>query len=367
MAEKKIPSKGGAKPTKQVFDLKKFKQTNNFDHKVKEKELSWIPMSEAFTKATKLPGGARGFVQLYRGFSNSGKSTAIYELAAGAQAIGDLPVIIETEGNWNWDHARNIGVKAEEVVDESTGEIDYEGDFLLFRGHDLLRMYGKYDYASSKEMTKVMRTEPVIEDVARLIDELLLAQANGDLPRNLVFLWDSIGTLNCYKGTQSKSSNNQWNAGAMKSAFMAITHNKIPASRSVDSEYTNTFAAVQKIWLDSSGMGMPVVKHSGGEAMFYASRLIIHYGGTVSHGTSKLTATLGGNSYQYGIEAKIGVIKNHVTGAQEEGKICSTPHGYVAPDKLDEYKKEHKSYFSNLFSADFDSINFSYEEVTDIE
>ncbi len=366
MAEKKLPLKKGGDAPKKAFDLNAFKKSSNLDHNVKEKDISWIPMSEAYTEATKLPGLARGYVQLFRGFSNTGKSTAIYEAAAGAQKIGDIPVIIETEGNWNWDHAAKIGMQFEEVLDETTGELTYRGDFILVRGHDLLNMYGKYDYSSSKEGTKILRTEPVVEDVARFIDSLLLDQANGELPCNLCFLWDSIGTLNCFKGTQSKSANNMWTAGAMASAFKALTHNKITASRSVDSKFTNTFAAVQKIWLDSSGMGQPVVKHAGGEAMFYAARLIVHFGGVVSHGSTKLTATSGGNTFQYGTEVRVKVEKNHITGIQEEGKICSTPHGYVSPNKLDEYKKEHKDFIKKSLQVEFDDIQWGSEEVTEI-
>lgn len=362
-----LPKKGGAGIPKKGFDLKSFKQKQNLSHSVKDKELSFIPMSSAFTKATKLAGLARGFTTLFRGYSNTGKSTAIYEAAAGAQAIGDLPVIIETEGNWNWQHAINIGMQVEEIIDEETGEIvDYEGNFILVRGNDLLEMYGKYDYSSSKEMTKMLRTEPVIEDVVRFIDDLLLQQANGELPMNLCFLWDSIGTLNCFKSTQSKSSNNQWNAGAMAASFTPLLSTKIPASRSVTSPYTNTFAAVQKVWLDSSGMGQPVMKHKGGEAMYYLARIIIQYGGTISHGSKALTATAGGKNYQYGIETKIKVVKDHVGGVQQEGVICSTPHGYVAPDELDAYKKEKGEYIKKMLNTDYELI-FSTMEIESVD
>ena len=112
---------------KKVFDLSAFKKKFNLTHSVKDKELSWIPLSKAFHDALGLPGFARGYAQIVRGYSNTGKSTAIYEGVAGAQAIGDFPVIIETEGNWNWEHARNIGVQFTEVVDTETGEIiDYD-------------------------------------------------------------------------------------------------------------------------------------------------------------------------------------------------------------------------------------------------
>ena len=133
---KKDPIKKGQ------FDLSKFKKENGLGQTVKDKELTWIPLSDAFHEALKIPGVPRGFFTSFRGYSNTGKSTAIYETVAGCQKIGDLPVIIETEGNWNWEHAKNIGVQFEEVVDEETGEINYEGDFILVTSEDLLNKYG---------------------------------------------------------------------------------------------------------------------------------------------------------------------------------------------------------------------------------
>jgi hypothetical protein len=35
-----------------------------------------------------------------------------------------------------------------------------------------------------------------------------------------------------------------------------------------------------------------------------------------------------------------------------EGKIISTPHGFVFPDDLDEYKKKNILYFRNIFGED---------------
>lgn len=361
---KKAPKKQ-ADLSKKVFDLNSFKRSLVPNSSNREKELTWIPLSEAFTEAVKLPGVPRGFVSLFRGYSNTGKSTAIYEAVKGCQEIGDLAVVIETEGNWSWEHAKNIGIKFEEVANEETGEIDYSAPgLMLFRGRDLLTMYGNYDYSKSTTSSKVLRTEPVIEDVARIMDELLEAQANDDLPYNITFLWDSIGTLNCFKSVISKSANNQWNAGAMESSFKAMLNFKIPSSRALDSKYTNTFMAVQKIWLDNENK---VIKHKGGEAAFYGARLIFHYGGILTHSTAKLKATSLGNEYQFGIETRISCEKNQVTGIEEKGKICSTPHGYVSPEKLDQYKKDNVNFIREKLNVNFgDEIVFVTEEVEEI-
>lgn len=347
------------KPTKNPiekkdFDLSNFKKTNNLNSTVKEKELSWIPLSPAFHEAVKLPGIARGYMSSFRGYSNTGKSTAMYEAVVGCQKIGDLAVIIETEGNWNWEHARNIGVKFNEVADEETGEvIDYEGDFIFVSGDDLYEMYKCFDYSNGKMGTKPLRGEPLIDDVAKFITEMLDKQEAGELPRNLCFLWDSVGSLNGFKMVSSSASNNLWNAGSVESAFKAIINHRIPSTRREGKPYINTFAVVQKIWYDSQNM---VIKHKGGEAFFYGPRLIFHFGGVLSHSTEKLKATSGGNTYQFGIATKIKCEKNQINGIEEHGKIASTPHGYWNPDKIEDYKKEHRDFIMKHLNTSLDDF-----------
>ena len=344
---------------KKSFNLTDFKKKHGLDAVVKEKEVTWIPLSDSFHEALKIPGLARGYMTSFRGFSNTGKSTAIYESAAGAQKIGDLPVIIDTEGNWSWEHARNIGVQFEEIVDEETGEIiDYAGDFIFLNGDDLLNKYKCFDYSNGKEGTKALRSEPVIEDVARLITDLLDAQEAGDLPRNLCFLWDSVGSINGFKSVTSKSNNNQWNAGSMETAFKSLVNHRLPASRREGKPYINTFAVVQKVWLDNENK---VIKHKGGEAFFYSPRIIIHFGGILSHSTVKLKATSGGETYQFGIETKVRCEKNQVNGIEEHGKLASTPHGYWNPDKIDDYKKEHKDYILARLNTTLDDFKIEKE------
>jgi len=364
---KKAPKKNTENNTaNKKFNLDSFKKGNGYDVTVKEKELTWIPMSEAYYDALKMPGLARGYLTSFRGYSNTGKSTAVYEAVAGAQKIGDLPVIIETEGNWSWEHARNIGVQFNEVVDETTGEVyDYEGDFIFISSEDLLKRYQYFDHSSSKEGTKPLRFEPVIEDVAKLMHDLLDTQESGDLPRNLCFLWDSVGSINGYRSATSKNSNNQWNAGAMESAFKSLINYRIPSSKKEGKPYTNTFAVVQKIWLDNENK---VVKHKGGEAFFYSPRVIVHFGGILSHSTTKLKATSGGETYQFGIETKVRCEKNQVNGIEEQGKLSSTPHGYWNPDKINDYKKEHRDFILNRLNvpycddaSDFDIIKEEQE------
>ena len=365
MAKKPSKNTGGDKPSidKKPFDLDGFLESEKLNSEPKDKDLTWIPLSKAWHDALKLPGFPRGFVSLVRGYSNTGKSTAFYEAIAGAQKIGDMAVVIETEGNWNEEHARQIGVKFTEIVNKETGEIKYKPDgFILVRSSDLFERYKNYNHQESKMTASETRSEPVIEDVALFISEMIKKQEDGLITKNLCFLWDSIGTLNCYKSACSNSSNNMWNAGAM-GAFQAIVNFKIPATRSVDSVYTNTLVCVQKIWLDS--MNGVVIKHKGGEFMFFNSRLIVHVGGILTHGTKKLTAKALGQDFQFGTEAKIRCEKNHVTGIERNGVIASTPHGYVNPAEIEEYKKEKRKFIHDALNVSYDTeIEFGEDEDT---
>lgn len=351
---------------KKSFDLNSFKNKNGMDIKVKKKDITWIPLSDSFYEALKFPGIPRGYFTSFRGFSNTGKSTAMYEAVAGCQKIGDLAVIMETEGNWNWEHARNIGVQFEEIIDEETGEIvDYRGDFIFMSGDDLLQRYANFDYSNGKEGSKPLRGEPIIEDVARFMTELLDAQDAGDLPRDLCFLWDSVGSLNGFKSVMSKANNNQWNAGSQEAAFKALVNHRIPASQTEGKPYTNTFAVVQKIWLDNENKK---VKHKGGESFFYSPRIIVHFGGIMSHATEKLSATITKDGvkmdYKFGITTRVECEKNQVNGIEEKGKISSTPHGYWNPDKIEEYKKEHKDYILAHLTKDYSDYNFSADDIS---
>ncbi len=362
-----LPKKETTKSSKNIipkkeFDLDNFLESEGLNQDVQDKELTWIPFSKAWHDAIKLPGLPRGYVSLVRGYSNTGKSTAFYEALVGAIKVGDLPVVIETEGNWQVEHAKKIGVPFKEVVDKTTGEVKEVPDgFILIRSKELYAKYKCYDHKESKMTEKPTRGEPVIEDVALYMSEMVAKQDAGLLPRSLCFLWDSIGTLNCYKSAVSNANNNMWNAGAM-GAFQALVNFKIPSSRAIDSPYTNTFICVQKIWLDN--MNGQVIKHKGGEFMFFSARIIVHLGGILTHGTSKLNAVALGQTYQYGIKAKIKCEKNHVTGIERSGEIASTPHGFVGITGLDEYKKEQRKFIHDMLNVSYDTaLDYTTEEV----
>lgn len=330
------------------FDLDEFKnQTGINKISVKDKELCWIPFNDDFAKETGLPGIPKGCVTLFKGFSDTGKSTAIYEAAIGCQKLGILPVIIDTENAWNWDHAREMGVQFEDVVDETTGEIiDYKGYFIYMNTMSLIMKYGMYNYEEKKEYKdeKYMRYECCIEDCAKYVDELLNDQKAGRLKHEVCFMWDSIGTLKCYKRITSDADNNAWDAQALEKSFMGIINSKIPASKKEGTPYTNTFLAIQKIRKDISS-STPSVSNKNGDAFYHASRLVFHMGGIAGRGTTNIHAESDGNRFFYGTEARVKIEKNHINGVTWEGKLISTAHGYISVESKGEYIKRHKKFF----------------------
>lgn len=334
-----INSEKTRKPTpkqKETFSLDNFKKKIGCED-VPDKPLEFIKLSDGFKKATGLPGFAKGYVNLARGHSNTGKSTAICEAIVETQKMGDLPIIIDTENNIGKARLSLMG-------------FDWEGPHLYIDNEHLLTNFGKIQDKN--------RNEAAIEDLAKFISFILDQQASGNLPFDITFFIDSIGTLNCIKTVNAlekdESQNNMWNAGSYEKSFMYLLNSTIPNSRKINKPYTNTIVAVQKIWIDNMNNG--VVKHKGGETFYLGSRLIFHFGGIISHGTKRVVATSKGRDISYGVETKINVAKNQIEGPlggiSMEGKIVSVPHGFIYPDDIPDYKKKNILYFRNLFEDD---------------
>ena len=335
-----------------TFDLSAFKKSKFLDQSVKFKPQRWIQLSKAFQDVISLPGIPMGHITLLRGHSDTGKTTAMLEAAVAAQKMGVLPVFIITEMKWNWEHAIQMGFEMEPIVDEATGEIiDYKGFFL---------------YVDRGSLN-------TIEDVAAFIADLLNEQAQGKLPFNLLFLWDSVGSIPCRLSVESNKNNNEWNAGAMSQQFGNFINQKIILSRKENQPYTNTFVAVNKIWVAKPGspMEMPKMKNKGGDTMFFDSSLVVTFGNVTNSGTSKIKATKDGKDVEFAKRTKISVDKNHVTGVQTKGTTVITVHGFIEDDKkaIDAYKKEHsKEWLAILGTDSFDIVEEDEmkENLTDI-
>jgi len=320
------------------FDLTKFKEKKMLNQNVKFKEQRWIPLSPAFQEVTSVPGIPMGHIVLLRGHSDTGKTTAMIEAAVSAQKMGVLPVFIVTEMKWNWEHAVQMGLHVKEIVDEQTGEIlNYEGNFIYVDRETL----------------------HTIEDVAAFILDLLDEQKKGNLPYDLLFLWDSIGSVPCELSVKSNKNNNEWNAGAMSTQFGNNVNQKMTLSRKESSPYTNTLVCVNKVWTAKAEvpMGQPKLMNKGGFAMWFDATFVVTFGNIMNAGTSKIKAIKDGKQVEFAKRTNIQIDKNHINGVQSRGKIIMTPHGFIndTDKELKAYKDAHASEWMKVLGGmDFD-------------
>ena len=321
------------------FDLDAFKQSKYLTTAVKFKEQKWIPLSQAFQDVTSVPGIPMGHITLLRGHSDTGKTTAMLEAAVSAQKMGILPVFLTTEMKWNWEHAREMGLQFDEIPDENGAVADYNGFFI---------------FADRSNLNSV-------EDVASFISDLLDEQKKGNLPHDLAFFWDSIGSITCNMSLNSGKNNNEWIAGAMSTQFSNGINQKILLSRKESYPYTNTLVCVNKVWTAKAEtpMSQPKMMNKGGMAMWYDATFIITFGNVSNAGTNKIKATKNGKDVEFAKRTKIQVEKNHVNGISSKGTIIMTTHGFIDDDKkaIDDYKKEHSAeWLAKLGTSDFDIV-----------
>ena len=319
-----------------------------FSTSAKYKPQRFFDLGGDFLDAVGLPGPAIGHLNMFLGHSDTGKTTALVKTAVDAQKKGILPVFIITEMKWSWEHARLMGLEMDEIIDEETGEIiDYDGRFL---------------YVDRSRINTV-------EDVAGFILDLLDEQKKGNLPVDLVFLWDSVGSVPCELSIRSNKNNNEWNAGAMSTQFGNNVNQKITLSRKETSPFTNSLVCINKVWTmkDESPMSQPKIKNKGGETMWYDSTFVLTFGNVTNSGTSKIKAIKDGKQIEFAKRTKVQVDKNHINGISTRGNIIMTSHGFILEEDINDYKKDHAKEWSEILGGyDFDIVEEQEDSIDDM-
>jgi hypothetical protein len=312
---------------KQYSSVAKYKPDRFFD------------LGNEFADATGIPGPAMGHINMFLGHSDTGKTTALLSAAVDAQKKEILPVFLITEQKFDFGHARIMGLEFEEVLDEETGEITREG-FFFFNN--------QFQY---------------IEQITDYINKLLDEQLKGKLPYDLLFLWDSVGSVPC-KMTFEGKGGKQHNAATLADKIGMGLNQRISGSRREDSEFTNTLVIVNQPWVElpDGPWGQPKIKAKGGDAIWLNSTLVFLFGNQKNAGTTKIGIVRNKRKINFASRTKISVLKNHVNGVEfADGKIMVTPHGFrmaktPAEEKAskENYIKEHIDYISKLFGEDVD-------------
>jgi hypothetical protein len=240
---------------------------------------------------------------------------------------------------FNWEFVKKMGFEIEELIDDDGNIANYKG-FFIYADRSMLHS---------------------IEDMAGFIADLLDEQKKGNLPYDLLFLIDSVGSIPCKMSIEANKNNPMWNAGAYSQQFGNFINQKITLSRKENYPYVNTMVCINKIWVApaENPMAQAKMKNKGGDTMFYDASLVLTYGNVSNSGTSKLNATKNGKTVEFAKRTKISCDKNHITGVTTKGTAIMTPHGFIDDDSkaIDAYKKSHKSEWINrLGDSDFDLI-----------
>lgn len=307
------------------FDLDKFKKSKYLDQSSKFKKQRWLPFSPALRDALSIPGVPLGHVFVARGGSDTGKTTLLIEAAVEAQKQGILPVFIITEMKWDFAHAQKMGFQCEAVPDTETGEVvNYTGFFI---------------YVDRGSLN-------TIEDVSAFIADLLSEQKEGKLPFDLLFLWDSIGSIPCEMSVKQGSNNPMWNAGAMATQFGNFINQQFPLSRKENYPYTNTLFVINKTGVQPAltPMSQPRMTNKGGNTMYWDATIVATFGNVTNSGTSKISVQHKGKKVEFAKRTKIAIDKIHADyGIATTSTVIVTPHGFIpdTPEAIKEYKKQY--------------------------
>lgn len=336
------------------FDLEAFKKSKYLDKSSNFKKQRWIPFSPAVRNALSIPGVPMGHITIARGGSDTGKTTLLIETAVAAQKMGVLPVFIITEMKWDFSHAQKMGLELESQTDEN-GNINYSGFYI---------------YVDRSSLN-------TIEDVANFISDLLNEQSKGKLPYDLLFLWDSVGSIPCKMSVDQGNNNPMWNAGAMAVQFGNFVNQQFPLSRKEKYPYTNTLFVINKTGVQPAmtPMSQPKMTNKGGNAMYWDASIVITFGNITNSGTSKISVQHKGKKVEFAKRTKIAIDKIHADcGIATTSTVIVTPHGFMNDDANDikDYKKQYASEWfadeeiSNVDELEISEDNSEWEESKNI-
>lgn len=297
--------------SKKFGKLGDYKAKVNFKN-VKYKPQEWINMSPAFKEVTKLPGIPTGHVIMNYGKSDTGKSTMALEAAANAQKQGILPVFIITENKFSFQRGETMGINFEEAI--------------------------------------VHNGVATIEEGCRYMKEILDAQESGDLPYDVLFIWDSIGGTPSEKELGKKEEGESGGgmmvtARVLREEITRYLGPRINATRNESYPYTSTVIFVNQAYTAPPKMpgGPPSLEPYGGDGIIYVATLVFRTGGIMGR-SSKVTATKNKEELAFALKTDLVVYKNHITDVStSKGKILCTNHGFILDTKesIDAYKKQH--------------------------
>lgn len=291
------------------FDLAEYKKSIKKRDVIYKPQL-FLPVDECLREVLGLPGFPLGHISQVYGKSDTGKTSLMFHLAAYAQNNNMLPIIYITEKKVDWDRAQSMG-------------FDRDGYALIEENFNTL--------------------EDVFEDILKKLAE----QNREELPKDIVFFWDSIGnTLSKEEFEDDKEGNRDIKSTMMKASKVISTHMrhvgpKINDTRKIEVPHNATLIFLNQAYTmppQSYGAMSKLVPY-GGEKIWYASSLVVQ-----TKRVGKISAVVNKIEKKFGTKSRITIEKNHINGIEQSGDFIITPTSIIPdePTAIKNYKDDQK-------------------------
>lgn len=309
---------GNLKMANKKFDLDAYKKSIKVADTPLKKD-NFVILDECLQAVIGMPGIPLGHITQVFGKSDSGKTSIMFHTAAQAQQQNILPVLVITEGKVDWDRAKQMGFDKDSAIVEEN--LEY------------------------------------LEDVFKFIDKILADVEMGELPQDVLILWDSVGnTLSRDEVIINKDGTTEKKATMMKAAKvitenMRVLSHKVNNTRKISYPKSVGLMIVNQAYMRPATFigGQPSLVPYGGDAIWFRSSLVLK-----TARTKKLTAKVNGSTIGFGIESKITVDKNHLTNVAHSGDFIITADSIIPNEEsaLKEYKDANKEAWGNAEIVD---------------
>jgi RecA/RadA recombinase len=300
---------------KKKFDLEAYKKSIEVaDTPLKPDKF--VVLDECLQEVVGMPGFALGHISQIFGPSDSGKTSLLFHAAAKAQEQGLLVCLIITEGKIDLDRARSMG------FDPDTAIVNQNCEFL--------------------------------EDVFKFIDKITADVASGEIPQDVLILFDSVGNTLSRDEVEIQADGTWEKKATMMKAAKVISENmrtiskKINDTRKISYPHSVGLVVINQAYTQPPQFpgGMPSLVPYGGNAIWYRSSLVLR-----TKRTKKLSATKSGIDYGFGIVSKITVDKNHISNTTNSGEFVITADAIIPNDKtaIADYKESRKNEWGTEF------------------
>lgn len=297
------------------FDLEAYKKTIKVaDTPLKQDQF--VVLDDCLHSVIGMPGIPLGHITQVYGKSDTGKTSILFHTAAQAQKQDILPILLITEGKVDWARASLMGFEKENAI------VNENLEFL--------------------------------EDAFNFIDKVTSDVSMGNLPKDVMIFWDSVGNTLSKDEVEIKEDGSWEKKSTMMKAAKVISERMRVISKKVnDTRKISYPKSVGLMILNQAYTQPPTFPGAspklvpyGGDSIWYKSSLVLK-----TAKVKKLNATKNGSDLGFGIVSKITVDKNHLTNIANVGEFVITADEIFPnePTAIKDYKERHKdSWGENL-------------------